>query len=827
MALLEAIWQDVRYALRTMRRSPAFTSIAILSLALGIGANTAIFTLVNAVMLRMLPVRDPQQLVELLHRFPQAGEPRMNGFSWREYRVLADQKNLFSTVIACSLQHFHASLNGSQAEPVDGGYAAGNFFEALGLKPSIGRLIGAPEDRAGSSSAVAVLSWPYWKAKYSLSPVVVGKRIVVENVPVTIIGVAPRDFYGLRVGYREDLWIPMALMPVIRGAAATGSPRDRPLCLIARLQPGVKIEQARAETIPLLQRTILQEAREMNNPFLRKLEFYVEPAGSGLSFLRDQFGAPLLALMAAVGLLLLIACGNIASMLLARATARQREIAVRLSLGAGRLRLVGQMLTEALLLSFSGAVAGVFLAYLATAVLAPMMASGLAFAARDQFSHIEFQVRPDVRVLLFTAAVALVTGVLFGLAPALRAWGSAPAGSLRDAGAAGESRWGRRFGKSLVAAQVALSVVLLTAAAVFFTHLANLRGASLGFRRDHVLLVTVDATHSGSTPERLPGAYRNLVERLDAIPGVQSATVTGVSPIRGEGAGAAVTVEGYESKPNENRNVSMNWIGPRYFETLGTPLLEGRDFMPRDEGGARVAIVNRTMARYYFGDRDALGRHITLDNGRTYEIAGVAADAKYSDVHEPMVRTLYLDAFQDWKAPRNFALRTRIHPESLVRDVTRAVADELPATRIVRVTTLADQIDSTIIPERLLAMLSGFFGALGLAIAAIGLYGLLAYTVARRVTEIGVRMALGANRRDVIGMVLLDALGMVSAGLAMGGVLAFWARTLVGAIFKNQAAGAGPVLWAGCVIIGAALLAAYVPARRAAGLDPMSALRYE
>jgi predicted permease len=814
---METLWQDVRYSLRRLRRSPGFTSVAVLSLALGIGANTAIFSLVYALMLRTLPVRDPAQLVELLHRYP--GEPHLNGFSWQAYQLMQEHNRVFNGLIAAAYQPFHVRGQGLEAQTVDGAYVGGTFFPVLGVKPAIGRLIGPEDNHAGDSSAIAVVSWSYWKRQFSLDPAILGKQIFVENVPVTVVGVTQRNFSGLQAEATQDFWLPLALAPPALRSSYGGS-----LWLVGRMKPGVLMEQARAEMAVLYESTLDEQARITNNPYLREMKFEMESAAAGLSRLREEWAKPLLLLMAVVGLLLLLACTNIASLFLARGAARESEMALRISLGAGRFRLIRGGLTESLLLSAAGSVLGVFLAYFGAGALVRII-----LAAKRIGPPIEFQVRTDVTVLLFTAAIALLTGLLCGLFPALRALRSAPGSSLRDAGRSGETRHRRLLGKSLVVAQVALSVVLLSAAGLFVGHLSNLEHLDLGFQRDHVLLVTLDPVGSGYEGERLSRAYQDLLTGLEAIPGVRSATICAASPISGAGANRGATVEGYQPKPGEIRNLTENWVAPKYFETLGTPILAGRDFSLSDQGHARVAIINKTMAGYYFGDGNAIGKHVRFDDDdHPYEIVGVVGDSKYYEIREATWHTIYLDTFQESEPASHFALRTNVDPAIVAPDVRRVVRALLKTVSVGRITTLDDQVDATIVPERLIATLSGWFGALGSALAAIGLYGLLAYTLARRINEIGIRMALGATRSDVTRMVLRDALTMVGAGLVIGVPIALWGKRLAASLIQDlPSESAIPIAFGALGIIAVALLAAYLPARRAACVDPMAALRHE
>jgi len=797
-----------------MRRNRAFTAVAVVSLALGIGANTAIFSLIDTVMLRPLPVRDPGTLVDLLYLYPT--DPWLNGFSFDSYRYLRDRNRSLAGLVATSPMPLTAFGSGVDSEFVDG-----NYFASLGLKPSAGRLIDPQDDRPAAAS-VAILSWPYWKTQFGLDPAVVGRQITIQDVPVTVVGVAPKDFFGIIAEYRTQIWLSSAAVPAIFHVPAPPS-----VALLGRLKPGVSMQQAQSE-LTLLYRHSFDDATLHRDPNWSRVKFKLESAAAGLSRdvppwgrVRDLYSKPLLFLMAVVGLLLLIACTNMASMLLARGAARQREMALRVSLGAGRWRLTRQVLTESLLLSISGAACGLALAYFGARGLAQIMASGRVPLVLD--------VRLDVRVLLFLAAVALLTGLVFGLAPALRAMAIAPASGLRSTGSTGETRLGRLFGKSLVVSQVAIAVVLLSAAGLFLRHLSDLRNADLGFRREHILLATLNPSRSGYTGERLSAAYRELLDRLAAIPGVRSATLSAASPISGGAASRFAAVEGYRPTAPERR-VFVNWIAPRYFETYGTPLVAGREFFFQDAGSSHVAIVNRSMARHYFGDANPIGQHVTLESdGQPFEIVGVVGDAKYLDLHEPAPHTVYLCAFSERGVnSHRFAIRAAGDPAALAAGVRRSAAAILKDVPVENMVTLAAQMDASIVPERLTANFSALFGALGSLLAAIGIYGLLAYTVARRTNEIGVRMALGATRGDVTRMVLADALWMAGAGLTVGVPLAIWSRTFAASLINGLPATNVFTIVAGAAALTAvALAAAYLPARRASRVDPMVALRYE
>jgi predicted permease len=513
-------------------------------------------------------------------------------------------------------------------------------------------------------------------------------------------------------------------------------------------------------------------------------------------------------------------------------------MAVRVSLGASRFRVVRQALTESLLLSLIGGLLGVLLADFGADALVRLILSGRPIIGLPP--HIEIQVGPDLHVLLFTAGVALSTGLLFGLIPAWSAFASAPVSSLREVGRASETKLRRFFGRSLVVAQVALSVLLLSATGLFIGHLLNLEHTELGFRRDHVLLATLDPARSGYNGEQLSQAYQELLGRLEAIPGVRSATISDPTPISGAGASQFVTVAGHPERREDRRYIFESWVAPKYFETLGTPLLEGRDFRFEDRGRPRVAIINDAMSHYYFADGNAIGKYFTFDGeNEPYEIVGVVGNAKYFEIGESALRTVYLNTFQFPEPASHFALRTSVDPEAVGPVVRRTVRETLKTVAVARVTTLEEEVDASIVPERLIATLSGLFAALGSLLVAIGIYGLLAYTVARRTNEIGVRMALGATKAAVSRMVLGEALWMSCTGLVTGALVAFWVERVAARLnpdlFEKSApfgqgstvTSAFPIAFGLAMMIAITLLAAYVPARRAARVDPVEALHHE
>jgi len=802
---------DFRYALRLFRRNPTFTAVAVLSLALGIGANTAIYSLFYTIMLRTLPVAYPEQLVELVRNSPD--EFHWAGYwGWDKYEFFCDRNHVFSGVTGMSFDNL-ASVRtaGVDPETLILENVPANYFRVLGLEPVVGRFFTPADAPSSGDGNVVVVSWSYWNRRFHRDPSVVGARIFYNNEPKIVIGVAPRAYAGPRVGSRTDLWMAS----------------QNNLTMIARLKPGVTIAQAQAE-MDVLYPALLQQTGATTRD--RKLELL--PAGAGLVRIRDQYGKPLMLLLAIVGMLLLLACVNMASLLLARSAGRQHEIAVRVGLGASRWRLVRQMLTESVLLSAAGTLAGIAVAWFATGALVRILASSRAF------EHIDVEVQPDLHLLLFTAGTTLITGLLFGLAPAWYAFRSAPASTLRHTGKGDSWSW-RLFGKTLVAGQIAISVLLLSAAVIFLNHLAALRHFDLGFRSDHVMQLTVDPPPNTYPPALLAPRYRELLQRLEAVPGVHSASISGCTPLEGCGIGGRfLKAEGHIEDPQHRRRTALALVTPRYFETLGIPLIAGRDFAFRDAGRSRVAILSRGAARYYFPGVDPVGKHIAIDpdsqtdqwfeDDRPYEIIGVAGDVKSFEIRDAPYPTIYFDMFQENRLADHLELRTNIDPASLAPAVRRILHELLPAAPLVGVSTLEQQVDSNLVPERLLATLSQFFGVLATVLAGIGVYGLLAYTVTRRTSEIGVRMALGATPGDVTRLVLRDVSSMVFPGLLAGAALIFWTLPLATHLIPDLKPDSSlPLAFGAAVIAAVALLASGVPLHRAASVDPMDALRHQ
>jgi predicted permease len=817
------LWQDLRFAVRMLLKNPGFTVVAALTLALGIGANTAIFTLMDAVLLKRLPVKQPEQLIEPM----MVSGKTYNSFSWQAFQHWRQRNQSLSGLIASSNSRFYCVVEGAAPERVAGQYVTGDFFSVLGVSPAIGRMITPGDDRFEAPNAVAVISDGYWSRRFGRDPEALGKRIVVEDVPLTIVGVAPAEFFGLQVGSRVDLWAPLATEPLMRRPSLTSSVGYKWLQLVGRMKPGISLDQARADLDLLFRPAVIEpELALQTGPEAERRgldwRLKVEPAGNGLSLLREQFSKPMAILMVIVGLVLLIACANLANLLLTRAATRRREIAVRLALGAGRARLIRQLLTESLLLALIGAAAGVLLANFGAQYLLNILASGMTPVLLD--------VQPDSRALVFTGLLSVLTALLFGLAPALRASRSDLIAALKGGGRGLEFGGSRqRLSRSLIVAQIAISLILLVGAGLFLRTLGNLHSIDLGFERENVLLVALDPSHSGYAPEQMRHSFLALLDGIQAIPGVRSASLSWNPPVAGGGSSRTVSLEGRAPGPESKREIYVNWVAPRYFETLGVPLIAGRDFGPHDTPDSpRVVILNQTMARVFFSDANPIGQRIRVGDNDIREVVGVVGDSHYLEVREKITPTLYLNTFQSPAPGGEFAIRATGDPNAVIPAVRREIERHVKGMAIANVRTLASQVDAWIVQERLVALLSSCFSGLALFIAAVGLYGVLSYTVARRTQEIGVRMALGARPRDVMAMILKEITWLVCLGLAFGVPLAL----ILGRFTDDLLYGLTPTdpltIVAGIlVMLAVALLAGYVPARRASRVDPMASLRIE
>ncbi|MGE5833391.1 MAG: ABC transporter permease [Acidobacteriota bacterium] len=802
--------QDVRQAIGTLYRAPVFTVVALLTLTIGVGANTAIFSLVNVLVLRDLPVRNPSSLVQFLWQYP--GDQPRGAFFSEEYERFRDGNTVFEDVFGTYPVSIAADVGGV-TETVNAELITANFFAALGVRPAVGRLVGAQDAEAGALGT-AVISWSYWRKRFNEDPGVLGARVVVLGVVTTVIGVAERDFTGLVVGQKPDIWI---------ASSAFGS-KQPGFIVLARLKDSVAIDRARAEMLVLDRPRIEERAR--TDPQWLNVKLQVEPARAGIwTPLHGLFTKPLLVLLAIVGVLLLLACANIGSMLLARGAARQHEMAVRISLGADRFQLARQVSSESVVLAGAGSLLGLATAYVGTPLLVRSVMSGRLPLGTP--STLDVPVDPNV--LGFAAGVTILAVMFFGIAPAWAAFRLAPAPMLQRRGVAGQTASRRLFGNGLVIAQVALSLILLSVSQLYLGHLSSLRNQSLGFDRHSVLLVSVDKARARQNLDRLTVLYPDVLEQFGRLPGVRTATVSAMIPLSGAAGSRFVTVEGFREDPQARRRLLLNGVAPNFFATFGTPLIAGRDFRAADAEPARVAIVNEAMARYYFAGASPLGKFVWFDQDpQPYAIIGLVGNAKYADVRAAAPPTIYLHYSTLRQIPTEFSLRTSTAPLALADDVRRIL--EAPPTNlpVTRITTLAEHVDATLVPERLITALSGLFGVVGILLTATGLYGLLAYAVARRTREIGVRMAVGATARSVMALVLTQALGLVSVGLVIGLPIAFWTKQIAGAMVENLSGDSlFPIVTAVIGTIAVSLLAAWVPARRATRVDPLAALRSE
>lgn len=833
---MTALFQDLRYALRTLRKAPLFTAIAVLSLALGIGANTAIFTLVNQLILQPLPVDHPEQLVLLSAVGRHYGSNNgPNALSYPMYQDFRDKNEVFSGMF-CRYGDTLAVTFEGKTELVAGEEVSGNYFHVLGVGAALGRVFTASDDLYQGAHPLAVLSYGYWKTRFAGDRNVLGRKIVVNGYPLTVIGVSQAGFNGTEVGTAPQIRIPMTMHDDLPRTYYTelNRRRRRFAQVFGRLKPGESIEQAKAGLQPLFHQILEMEVRQkefskapdfMKQAFLR-MSMDVLPAAKGRSELRRQFSKPLWALTAIVGLVLLIACSNLANLLIARASARQKEVAVRLALGATRRRLIRQLVVESVALSLAGGAAGLGLAMLVDQAL-------IAFLPARTFT-LTLSGKPDYTVLGFTVLVSLATGLMFGLAPALQATRPQLASTLKDQAAAVVHGPSVALRKSLVVVQVGLSLLLLIGAGLFLQSLRNLHDLNPGFDTNNLMTFAVEPTLSGQSRPWTRDYYRRLKERLESLPGVSSVTLVVVPLLVDNEWDNWVTIEGYAPKLGETPDPHMQYCSADYFETMKIPILLGRSIRPKDDENApKVVVVNQKFAKRYFGSGNPIGRHIGMgiDPGTKtdIEIVGVAGDTKYENLREPVPEELYIPFRQrDFVNSMYAYVRTRGEPVNLFGSIRQTVRDVDVNVPMYDLHTMDQQVEISLLTERLLATLSTAFGLLATLLAALGLYGVMAYMVARRTREIGIRMALGAGGGSVVWLVMREVMVLAGIGLTVGLPAAWLLTRLVETqLFGVRATDTLTMILAAVGIGAVAALAGYLPARRATGIDPMRALRWE
>jgi predicted permease len=817
---LHGIVDDFRAGLRTFRKHPAFAAIMILTLALGIGADTAIFSLIDAVMLRSLPVTHPEQLVQVRM---DADDPFFTNPLWEQLR---DHQDLFAGLFAYSQARFNSTAGG-EARYANGEWVSGDFFSTLGTAAAVGRTFTPADDRRGCAP-VAVLGYDFWLRQYGGDPEILGRSISLDGHPFQILGVGRAGFTGIDVGRAVDVYVPICSRAIVQ---EPGLPLDSRntwwLRVIGRSNPGIPAAQVaarlRALARPILEATIPAGDLPKNQREYAAHSLETVPASTGISNLRGQYRDALLVLMAVVGLLLLIACVNVANLLLARATARQREIAVRMALGAGRWRLMRQFLMESALFAAAGAALGALFAQWSSRLLVGFLSS----ASNRVFLDLAI----DARLLAFTAGVSAVAVMLFGLAPAWRGTRVDPQAAMKvSARGIAEGQSGFNFGKALVSAQVAVSLVLVVGAALLLSTFWNLSTLDAGFDRDRVLMINTDLRNAHYPKERGESSLEEMRQQLASIPGVLSASYSFVTPLNGATIITPIQVEGATPQTSHDSQLRANWVSQGFFETLGTPLLAGRDFDQRDMlSRAKVAIINQTAARKFFDSANPVGRYYRTGRpvkDQLMKIIGVVKDAKYNSLRQEQPAIAYLPgAFGG--ASTTFELRTAGPPANLA-PAARAVMEKVNPAIVLEFRTLAVQVAESLARERLLATLSAFFGGLALLLAAIGLYGVISHNMARRRGEIGIRMALGAERRRILRMAMGDVALVVSIGLAAGVGASLAVTRYIASFLYGVTATDARTLAAAVILFGAvAAVAGYIPARRASQLDPMNALREE
>lgn len=833
---MAAFPHDLRYAFRTFRKAPLFTSVAVLSLALGIGANTAIFTLIHQLLLQPLPVKDPEQLVMLTGKGRHyGGNNGRDKLSYPMYQDIRDKNQVFSGMFCTHSNTVSVSFDG-RTELITGETVSGNYFRVLGIGAAAGRVFTGSDDLYQGGHPLAVLSYGYWRSRFGGDPGIIGKKIVVNGFPLTIIGVSQAGFDGVEPGFAPQIRIPITMHDVLPRTSFSrlNTRRFRWVEVFGRLKPGVSMAKAQAGLQPLFHQILDTEVQQKDfakaSTFVKHefLKMYMEllPGSKGRSQLREAYSKPLLALMAIVLLVLLIACSNLANLLIARASSRQKEIAVRLALGANRGRLVRQLLVESVLLSMAGGALGVGLAVLIDRALIRFLPSST--------TPISLSSTPDWIVLGFTTAVSLIAGMVFGLVPALQSTRPQLANTLKDQAAAVIKGGSVNLRKTLVVGQVALSLLLIVGAGLFLQSLRNLKFVNPGFETRNLLSFAVEPTLNRYDLKWTREYFRRLSERLTTVAGVESAALAVIPVLQDDEWDNWVTIEGYTPKQGETPDPHMQYCSPGFFATLKIPMLLGRDFTIKDVDGApKVGIVNQKFANRYFKGVSPIGRHLGMgiDPGikTDIEIIGVAADTKYENMRDEMPDELYIPYPQaDFVTGMTVYLRAHGEPTGIFNTMRRVVREVDPGVPMYDLRTLDDQIEISLFTQRLLATLSTVFGCLATLLAALGLYGVMAFMVARRTKEIGIRMALGADNGSVVWMVMGEVLALSAIGVVIGLGAAWAATRLIQAqLFGIQPTDLLTMTMAAFGIVTVAALSGYMPARRAITIDPVRALRWE
>jgi predicted permease len=816
---METLWQDIRFGFRILFKSPAFTIVAALSLALGIGANTAVFSIINASLLKPLPVEEPERLASVFTTDTKnPGNLPTSHLNYVDYR---DQNQVFSGLLAYTFAQVSLT-RGETTEPVFGLVVSGDYFDVLGVKAAMGRTFMPDEDKTPGAHPVVVLSHGLWQRSFGGDTNLVGKTISLNRHDFTVVGIVPEGFSGTDLGPGPDLWVPMMMHEQAQpGFDWYNERRGLFLNLIGRLKPGVSVSQAQA-SLKIFAGQLAQSFPKDNEGRSAKivplLQARIDPDGSGQLLLASGV------MMAVVALVLLIACANIANLLLARASARRKEIAMRLALGAGRARLIRQLLTESLVLSLVGGVVGFLAAFWAKNLLSSFDPVGGGPNA-SPVATLNF------RVLGFTLLVSLLSGVIFGLAPALQASKPDLVLTLKGETSAPIRRaFGFNLRKALVVIQVALSLVSLISAGLFVRSLRNAQAINPGFITDHILLAGFNLGREGMAKPQGVSFQRQLVERVAALPGVQAVTIASSRPFGG-GILRSVFLEGQAPMPNgRGVLVQLNNVGLRFFETLGVTLLQGRDFSEQDgESAPQVVIINETMARRFWPNQGAIGKRFRFFGEEFYrEVVGVARDTKYNGLTEANTPFIYVPLLQNYAGAGTLHVRATGDAAQItaaVRGVAKELAPNLP---LLNVETLSDRIDQSLDGQRSQTRLLAFFGLLALLLSSIGIYGVMAYSVAQRTREIGIRMALGARSQNVLSLVVRQGMALVMGGVALGLIGAFAVTRLIGSLlFGVTAADPATFVAASLLLVGVAALAGYLPARRATKVDPLIALRHD